>query len=1140
MTYSGAGDRIMTASMKDGIAIIWSGFYQGSKYAFSNISKVIIKLNPVSQGGPSTANVHCDGVVWTCDDSMVITSQSSPSKDDTITDIIRNSNMIYVWDSLTGKCLLGIMSSHSSLCSALAPHPHLPSVIATAGADGIVNVWDLDRGDCFYTHTNKLFHGPCEPASNRGKSCGYLDAQFSPDGLKLVLSDEGGRITVLDTHVSAMLRKGIVNVEVEDEHSMSLTSTPAWMKEQYFANDYYELLYDSNGYCIERGSAQQPHRSPGGVRCTHEGVPYPEDMREIYRGLKGPLPLSPSEARWHRDDIRSRITEVRLESGAVSRKTKTIRVKSPDFIQRCDTTAIITKSGTLVQHERKRLSLASSSSRPTAVNRNSTTSRSTTRQLSSRYEWRDALDSDDPDRESDYDSDYGGNGRRLEESSSEDEEGDDSQRSGRRRRGQSRRRRGESPEEEARPSRASSRQVRQREYHELNSDDEALEEMMSTHTKPSGKFVDDWNRYSHLFKMPRGEGMNAQRKWVSRISRHDGNKTYCPQVGDSVVYVPRAHYDTLMKYPVLGYSPPWTSWPTSYSWPVVRCKVKHVRYRFPYETYYRSRSRDDKLLGIAAIYTLEITGVPTQPIGRTLPWPAPSFTNPPVASRTRSHELIEFEVTLFECNEEDFLIPEYLYSWRVKQLERAMSSNGGRVNGLSCQVSYPLDNDSAEEDADHVSYDGQLVAVNESSDDEFHLVDSGYHALTITWDLEDGSADDEVSLLNVWSADLTNPAHPAPAGPIYQEEAAMRRALRSIERLDPSVKDWFFDHADATIYTDYFEMIEVPMYISLIQKRLRGNYYTNKLSVLSDIELVKENCYKYNEDGNEMYELACQMYDEFESLVDDIVEEQAEEEESSDEAGEDEPIAPAAAAAAKSRAAPSNDNESDDSGREEESDVEKVATRRTSRRSTAAHINEPGSPPRRSSSRTRSNYFPENETSTRARGKKAQPSPDSPSRRSKRAKSKPTYTEKESDEEDVESSEDSDEQVDEIDEESEDDASEEEPSPPPNNKGRRAPRARGKKPSYTEKDSDDEDEYAEDSEQEDDLSEDDVSVNNRRKRRGRQGNEPAAKRSRRSGRVTNYPELPQWSSVTRRQIARVGAAVLAELVSLYLVGFEMI
>ncbi len=83
---------------------------------------------------------------------------------------------------------------------------------------------------------------------------------------------------------------------------------------------------------------------------------------------------------------------------------------------------------------------------------------------------------------------------------SEDEEGDDSQRSGRRRRGQSRRRRGESPEEEARPSRASSRQVRQQEYHELHSDDEALEEMMSTHTKPSGKFVDDWNRYSHLFK----------------------------------------------------------------------------------------------------------------------------------------------------------------------------------------------------------------------------------------------------------------------------------------------------------------------------------------------------------------------------------------------------------------------------------------------------------------------------------------------------------------------------------------------------------------------------------------------------------------------------------------------------------------
>ncbi|KAL7531021.1 hypothetical protein ACHAWF_003599 [Thalassiosira exigua] len=65
-------------------------------------------------------------------------------------------------------------------------------------------------------------------------------------------------------------------------------------------------------------------------------------------------------------------------------------------------------------------------------------------------------------------------------------------------------------------------------------------------------------------------------------------------------------------------------------------------------------------------------------------------------------------------------------------------------------------------------------------------------------------------------------------------------------------------------------MVEVPMYLSLIQKRLLSNYYTNKNSVVADIELVRENCYKYNEDGDGFHVLACEMYDKFKSLVDAI------------------------------------------------------------------------------------------------------------------------------------------------------------------------------------------------------------------------------------------------------------------------------
>jgi hypothetical protein len=880
MKYSSAGDRILTASMKDGNVCIWSGFHPPPlPVSFVISSQLCIQLGEVARDGFSTAKVNCDGVAWTCDDMKVITSQSSPTKGSG-TEIIPESHFIYVWDSHTGKCLMGIASSHSSLCPSLAPHPYLPSVFASAGADGAVNVWDLDRGDCFYSHSNNLLHGPIEPASDRGKLCGCLEVQFSPDGLYLILTDESGRVIILDTQTPASLRTQSNNVEEKA------------LQEQYFANDYYELAYDANGYCIERGSGRPPHLAPGGVRCTHEGVPYPEVMRETYRELRGPLPIPPGSAMLYRDD--TRCIQKQLERGVVSRnsvtKPRRILVRNPDFTQSCET-AIITKDGNFVQNDGENMSRSTSRLPGATSNRNTNNSTSTDRPLSNRYRWisyNDLPESEGEEEDQD-DEEFIVNGRRLDESS-EDERNEflsqfhRRQESGRGRGGSGRNRRREShaPDgevrEENQPSRASSRQAAQRIYNELNSDDEALVELMSTHTKPSGKYVDDWNISGHLFKLPRGGGDLVRRNWLCRTIYH-GRKSYCPQVGDSVVYIPKAHGETIRKFWIQDYSPPWRSWPTASSWPVVRCKVTHARYRFPYEMNYKSRSQAEKLQGVAAILTLEISGVPSRSSNRTFPWPAPTFV-PPATARTRSNDLIKFEVTLFECDEEDFLIPEYLYSWRVKQLERAIGANGGRVNGLSVTVLCKPDRDSSNEeidDADHLEFTGRLVRMNESRDDEeFHLFDSGYNALSLAWDVNDDDVPDiQVPyVFSVWSINMANPSCNAPVAPIMGEKVhfEVRKALHNVMKLDPNANEWFFDHVDTSKYTDYLELVEVPMYLSLIQKRLRSYYYTNKLSVIADMELMKENCYKYNEDGNNMFESACQMYDQFKSLVNAIEE----------------------------------------------------------------------------------------------------------------------------------------------------------------------------------------------------------------------------------------------------------------------------
>ena len=399
--YSNSGDRILTASMKDGVVRVWSWgketpiiidghsttnseINHPSQAKFSNVSQLLIRLTPVNQeqsresthssrrrGLSSTTNspssVHCDGVTWTCDDTKVVTSQSSPAKANS-TDIVPGSHMIYVWDSVSGRCLLGIYDSHKSLSSTLISHPFIPSVVVSAGADGRINAWDLDVGECFYSHKNVLLHGPMENPSLRGKQCSYLEGKFSPDGSYLILSDEAGRVSIFDT--------------LPNQESFV---PPSWMVEQYFANDYYELFYDSNGYCIERGSERPPHLAPRGVRCDHEGVGVVENIRDVFVNMSGPLPLSADLVRFSRNNIRNQYQNMHTDDGVLSRnirKKATTLVESPGLLVGCTTTAIITSDGKIFEQ-----SSVPKTSRAGVSNTSSRASAASGRTLSSRYTW---------------------------------------------------------------------------------------------------------------------------------------------------------------------------------------------------------------------------------------------------------------------------------------------------------------------------------------------------------------------------------------------------------------------------------------------------------------------------------------------------------------------------------------------------------------------------------------------------------------------------------------------------------------------------------------------------------------------------------------------------------------------------------
>jgi WD40 repeat protein len=619
LSYSSSGDRLLSASQKEGVIRIWSlsdKFAEltsnGTRIDERGIGQIVIRLTNPSASNQSqkssrrrpghssqteTSKVNCDVAVWSHDDSRILTSQSVLLKQNG-TDVQPGSQFLFLWDSLTGQCLMGISGAHAMQCPVVIPHPADSSLVCTAGADGYAKVWDWESGRCVFTHQNKVEFGPSSDVSDRNKVAGYLDGAFSPDGTTVVLTDDDGRITVLDC---------------ESSKTLSSTESPAWMQEQYFANDYYELFYDRYGYCIERGSERPPHLAPRGVHCNHSGSPWSDEIDEAFaRGrLVGPMPLPEHTCRWRRKQIREKSGLI-MQSKAASLGTRS--GSGPMMIRRgirefdALTTIMIQGSG----HDDKLFELEATASgnqdgidRQVAATENENGRAASSRNLSNNWQWRDfddlIRDQGNPEEEEDLEDEEfeptarRSSGRRLNGNEDDDEnmDEDDSDEELDFEEDEN----FESPSRSTRRSREaassgrrqrSQRRAAQRNerFVELGSEDEGLVEFMSLNNTPSGPYIRDYNMTGHFWRL--SGSRRVKRGWLSRMesdTSYEGRKTYTPQLGDSIVYIPRAHYETLQEYPSL--SPPWQRWPQSAAWPVVRCVVRGMRFRFPYEDYYR-------------------------------------------------------------------------------------------------------------------------------------------------------------------------------------------------------------------------------------------------------------------------------------------------------------------------------------------------------------------------------------------------------------------------------------------------------------------------------------------------------------------------------------------------------------------------
>lgn len=913
LNYSNAGDRIMSGSQKDGVVRLWSWdidpIIPDSELPKKDrgLRHIVIKLtNPMvsaaaesrkarrrgaSGAAASTAStIELDTAVWSSDDTRIITSQSQPIKKG----IVPNSNFVFVWDSRTGHCLLGIAQPHAVSVQVLLPHPTDPSIFCSAGKE--LKVWDIETGKCIFHHENDVgatetvAHGQVE------KSGVYLDGSFLRDSTGIILTDYNGRISIFDCTV----RRG--------EDISSLAVPQSYQLDQYFSTDYRDLFYDTNGYCVEKGSGLPPHLAPRGARCSESRAPYDETVRDAFKKLTGPLPLPVRDCQWQRECLRSHARVVLGKSSVLRNSPKNRR---GNVMQEFDplTTILLRSTGEILQTKNNQgevlpVSVFRPAASPTraspavavavaAPGRGSISEPSRTsnsgRPLSSNYRWQDyndmmenereMMDEDEDDEEFELPSRnnrasaFGGNGSEDDDEDLVmfDAESPSPQRSTQRSRQAPRHRQAPRPRqpptrriarndsrEEVLPSRASSRRrASSHRYSDPDSDEDEFEsEVVSTNNDPSGPHVEDYS--THYFRIPKTAPFIA-RQWLRRIESDSGfvgRKMYVPQVGDSVVYIPRAHLDTIETFPTLN--APWQHWPAEAEWPVVKCRVRDMRYRFPFTQYFGSRltNSSNKCESIVAILTLEVTGIPVlSHQERAFSWPDPKFIPP-----AKSHF---FDLALFSSKDlEECILPHDRYKFRLQCLEEAL--NTSRPEGTTEVSAYYDDEDNDTEDSDLILYQGRVDDHGQRDRDyqDSNLTNCGFRALNVRWT----DSTQSENRLSPWEVIVEkSKKYEFNRKNLSEEEKRMAHdALKKIKRI-PDVREQFIDPVNERRYSDYNTRVEVKMHLSFIEKRLDSNFYSSRLSVVFDVKLIRDNCIKYNGEIGALQDSARQMYDEFES-----------------------------------------------------------------------------------------------------------------------------------------------------------------------------------------------------------------------------------------------------------------------------------
>jgi Bromodomain len=204
-------------------------------------------------------------------------------------------------------------------------------------------------------------------------------------------------------------------------------------------------------------------------------------------------------------------------------------------------------------------------------------------------------------------------------------------------------------------------------------------------------------------------------------------------------------------------------------------------------------------------------------------------------------------LSLFVSESDDFLIPLGLYEQRLSRLE-AYGKERSFVD-----VFYKEGNSAS--DPPLRAYRGRIDSFEQYSSAESldpRIEGSGYQSITVLW-TEDGGEEN----LSPWELDIIADALDEVSRARLKEEEKRKisRVLASLKEVDVR-SQVFFEPVDVSKYSDYENMVELPMDLSFVITRVESDYYASTLSVFSDVKLVCDNCAKYNGSDDDLTDVA--------------------------------------------------------------------------------------------------------------------------------------------------------------------------------------------------------------------------------------------------------------------------------------------